>query len=628
MSAPTATAAGASGDAPHRNTLTSPTAVVAAASLPPKLAALVLGVTGKCRLWKRERTDVARELCAHFGDGLEAGASATELAESFGDPTDSARLITRARKRLRPLWWRALRRSVQTAAGILLLAMLTYAVLAARLYLGEPTIRRNHSAEMNAPILARPEADRAWPLYIRAIREMGPTPEFRLSSNPPPPEKPGDANWDLLRNYLDTQSVALATVREAAARPVIGIVYRSTMDPEHARALEVRTPEYTYDEALDPPIDNPLIFGVLLPHLGELRNLTRLLIADMYVALEKPDRARYLADLNALFGMSRQCLNEDFLISNLVGLAIAQRAFQALQPALEAPSFLAAEDLTRVAHQIAALGGGRVRLNPRDEERTFDDILQRFFTDDGHGDGRYIESPEADRVYSDFGIVSPSDVDNLGLIKPIRIALTPSRKHIAALVDRYIEACARDEVLPPWRHHERTSNIAYAELLDSGIDTVFPLLKALAGNPDESGFATACKTRDAFETHRDTLLTVLAMELYRRDNSGSYPPSLEALVPRYLPAVPLDPMTGTPLRFRPAPADTGRPIVYSVGSDGVDDGGVAPPTDAGTVGAKNLYWLGKFRSTTPPTTPPTAAELQQMDQVRGDWILWPQPPNP
>jgi len=55
-----------------------------------------------------------------------------------------------------------------------------------------------------------------------------------------------------------------------------------------------------------------------------------------------------------------------------------------------------------------------------------------------------------------------------------------------------------------------------------------------------------------------------------------YPSDFAGLVPEYLEAVPIDPWSGQPMRltFRP----NGRPAIYSVGENRVDDGGV-PPRD-------------------------------------------------
>jgi hypothetical protein len=68
----------------------------------------------------------------------------------------------------------------------------------------------------------------------------------------------------------------------------------------------------------------------------------------------------------------------------------------------------------------------------------------------------------------------------------------------------------------------------------------------------------------------------LAAQLYRAD-TGRWPPSIEALVPKYLPEVPVDPLAadGRPLKYllvRGGLPDGGdRPVVYSVGRNGVDD---------------------------------------------------------
>lgn len=86
----------------------------------------------------------------------------------------------------------------------------------------------------------------------------------------------------------------------------------------------------------------------------------------------------------------------------------------------------------------------------------------------------------------------------------------------------------------------------------------------------------------------------LAARLYRANHAGDWPLTLESLVPVYLPAVPADPFDrqGGPLRYLltgpagtvsadgssapPAPpgqAGTTGPVVYSVGEDGIDQGG-------------------------------------------------------
>jgi hypothetical protein len=61
----------------------------------------------------------------------------------------------------------------------------------------------------------------------------------------------------------------------------------------------------------------------------------------------------------------------------------------------------------------------------------------------------------------------------------------------------------------------------------------------------------------------------LACKIFK-NKTGSYPESLEALVPEYLSEVPVDPFTGKPFVFRLSEDEI---LIYSLGSNGKDDAG-------------------------------------------------------
>ena len=63
----------------------------------------------------------------------------------------------------------------------------------------------------------------------------------------------------------------------------------------------------------------------------------------------------------------------------------------------------------------------------------------------------------------------------------------------------------------------------------------------------------------------------LAIERFRLAHAGQRPLSLPSLVPSFIPAVPRDPFDHQPLRFKPL---TNGYVVYSVGLDGIDNGGL------------------------------------------------------
>jgi hypothetical protein len=94
------------------------------------------------------------------------------------------------------------------------------------------------------------------------------------------------------------------------------------------------------------------------------------------------------------------------------------------------------------------------------------------------------------------------------------------------------------------------------------------------------------------------------------DLANQLPPTLDALVPNYLAAVPADPMAppNTPLRYKPAPAG---PIVYGIGDDATDDGGSSAPITRRSNTAPTLLdrWRTKdavLHLTRQPRPPPTS----------------------
>jgi hypothetical protein len=96
------------------------------------------------------------------------------------------------------------------------------------------------------------------------------------------------------------------------------------------------------------------------------------------------------------------------------------------------------------------------------------------------------------------------------------------------------------------------------------------------------------------------------------------------LVPTMLPALPIDRFDGQPLRYR---IGEDGPMVYSVGSDREDDGGVLPPVSA----SSSRQWFAQ--QWVPPSTLQQRVTSNRPDGTTGpmydgDWILWPPLPEP
>ena len=194
-----------------------------------------------------------------------------------------------------------------------------------------------------------------------------------------------------------------------------------------------------------------------------------------------------------------------------------------------------------------------------------------------------------------------------------------SRGQIAAQAKAVVGAMNRDEALPLWRADERTTDAEYDKLYESCFGPM-EIAKALGGNSPYQGIYSG---RDQFEARRSAVVAVCALRAYRRTH-GQYPKELGALVPEFLPALPVDPFDGKTLRYKVVgDGSAARPVLYSIGVDQVDDGGVFPTADKEGRQA-NARLLGPFRN--PKIATPEQAK--EMERSRGDWVLYPPAPKP
>jgi len=110
------------------------------------------------------------------------------------------------------------------------------------------------------------------------------------------------------------------------------------------------------------------------------------------------------------------------------------------------------------------------------------------------------------------------------------------------------------------------------------------------------------------EANRQLVVTAIALQRYKLRHGG-YPADLNALVPDFLPAVPQDPLDGQPLRYKPN--QDGTFLLYSIGEDGIDNGGDPNPVK---IGGKSFYWRNCRDWVWPqPATPLEVEEFYQRE---------------
>lgn len=571
-----------------------PAEIVRNSGLPQELCDLVLAVTGKTRLWAGERNDIARELVNHFAEGLAEGEMPGALAAAFGEPVQVARLITRAKKRNRPWAWRAMRRTLQGMGCFILALVLTYAALFIRFQFGHTVISHNYLAELNAPALAVPRDQRAWPIYREAFLSLPNLQDehWGALANQWPECKPSDAAWPLMLEYLAQSKGAIESIRRAAAMEHAAFLISSKT------SLDGRDPGGIAEPARD---ENAMLIGVLIPNLSAYRQMARLLKADLLVARTANDPARAAADLHAMLGLARHSTEGRWLISQLVGLAILDLADGTMGQVLsEQPAFLPDADLRTLAHELGAFRpsptGPREQVDLSAERFCVDDILQRAFTDDGRGDGHYAGITS---IYNQWGMVRPKGLEAIAPVASAAIAGRADTKRVYdEVMDRYVSQFqtplyARDFSAIDRRVEELSSSVVGVRY--AMVTVMLPSLSQA-----QRGVDAALQTRDA-------IVTAIAIELHTR-KTGHAPATLHDLVPEFLPAAPIDHWSGEPLKYLPEgnAKFPGRPVLYSIGADRVDDGGIiGAPWDPS--GARNK----------------AAYPAQSGDVPTRDWVLWP-----
>jgi hypothetical protein len=588
--------------------------LVGDAGLPTDVAETVESVVRRTRLWPREKVDVAKELVAHFQDGLEAGHTPRQLVESFGDPRQVARLIRRAKRRGRSLAWLV---SHYVCWAVVTL-VLTYLLIGLFMLTQRPAITTDYLAIVNEAALAVPVPERAWPLYRDALLALDPIKttgeDDAANENPNSTAVPGDAEWPQMERMLRQHPDAVLQLRTAASRAGLGFVPDTSFaafTPADRQLFGVTVTAEERAKAAEETLEDRWLVSTLLPNVQQLRSAALVLAADARRAAIDGDGKAALADVEAMLGVSRHCRESPFLVCLLVADRVQVFAFDVVRDVLsQQPELWSEANLRDVAHSIAAAKIDWHR-GTEGERASIYDAMQRLYTDDGDGDGR-ITSEGLRRIPFLISMLEPVwEVQQLGTkpqlsaiavaaVAPAGLLGMASRAEIVAVYDRYMDRQEATLDQPLWEMEP--------DPLETGVDdwSTYQKLRFL---PLTILLPSISPVRNAVERNRgarDGVLLGIALELYHREH-GTWPNSLDELAPRWLPEVPVDRITGGPLLYK---ISDDRPLVYSVGVDRDDDGGRVP---ARVDELPNSDMASPDHFQIQPVTDPI---------FDGDWVIW------
>jgi hypothetical protein len=320
--------------------------------------------------------------------------------------------------------------------------------------------------------------------------------------------------------------------------------------------------------------DNESPFMIHLPHLASLKSCAQVLQLRSLAELQngQPDQA--LADAQLALQLTDKVRTEPLLISHLVRIAIVQLT---LQPIWEALAENQWSD-----EQLAALDSELVKI----------DFLAAWKLSMRGELGAQADEIELLRRHPDRIHELQALIDFAGRNTEVKL---PS-----GIIVRLIPAgwfhqnqygCARimvDYCLPMADTTQGTFAPAFARRGEAALASsrfgryarlIVPVLNDAAPK-FASGQASVDLTR-----------TAIALERYRLAR-GAFPESLDALAPQFIARVPHDVIGGQPLRYR-RQLD-GLFLLYSVGWNETDDGGVAGFDKEGSASVQSGDWVWRY----------------------------------
>lgn len=320
---------------------------------------------------------------------------------------------------------------------------------------------------------------------------------------------------------------------------------------------------------------------MLLPELAGLKQAGRLLCLSARQRAQTGDVRGALADLDAALSVARHTASESLLISILVGVAIERVALQTLQALMAAPDVATAGKAWPLPQLDAPYSHRRSMRRAMQMEEAFGLTIYADIASARRGSDLFmlVQTVDAERT-------SRQMIDELihGLADPVLLPLWRVFLMDADLASyRAVMASFRERLSQPYVRVAKHAQARF-EALERDLDGPLASMIVPALNK------VILRSVQA-EARRRLAQLGLALTRHRARHDGALPASLDALDPSLIPGIPIDPYTGKPLLLKVGPTTW---TLYSVGPDGVDDGGKPLDPDAGLEGKGDLiFTLGR-----------------------------------
>ncbi len=474
------------------------------------------------------------------------------------------------------------RRPILRAIGLVLLAVVVvYASFA--IYLAtRPVVISFDAVQKFRDSLPKPAKadDAAWPAYRDALVALGyergrPKDDaiFQSLGN-----GPGMDGWAQISAWIDASQPAIASARAASKRPMCGFPLgqdRTGADAEFFREIA----DWSHVGTDSSNREHFPMFAVSMPQLATLRSLSNVFLADMFRAVEQGDGERATQDIEAAMALSIHVPEGRLLISDLVGMAIRVMVARDVLAVLEwKPEVLTDAQLKRLQAALRSVPAALERIEVFSERLLFEDAVQRYFSDDGAGDGLFVPTWRQLKFLQEISSLSAGSrpwstarpwtyAAFVGVLRPLGVWAIAGRKET---LDRHAEFM---------QGLQQVSNASPREALaaSKALEAAFSMDRADPRTATRYFLQSVISPTLAAVTvnfARDRALrqmacAAIAAELFRRTNKR-WPDTAAELAPFNGGAAPMDPWGEGPVKV--AAAGPGFRM-WSVSRNGTDDGG-------------------------------------------------------
>lgn len=477
-------------------------------------------------------------------------------------------------------------------------------------------------AGLNAWYLSNAKPGGELAAYIQKLREAGE--KLELSEVIPSPTSPEQNCASAVRSAFPWFTKAVDNIPRlmygvapgramiAAQQPAVYLPGYSYLTndiiswEEFAARIEPQTPGLSplRDVFIHPTLDFSLNYSrgpdLLLPHLADFKKSSQAIAEAVLWNLHANDPGEATTNICTLLAVIRANQDERILITHLVHFAmttiaiaptweilqatnVTETQLARLQNAWEQPDFTHPTESALLMERVSSMQ----TFERARQDGVYYDKLMALWTSWGASHGH--SSPLQTSVGKALWRTSWSYAEELSTLQSKQFNLAAIR-------------CL--ETNPPnWK--------AINDILETNLTTITTkipgkYLFTRLGIPDIfedifslKAFGPILPRVIKLEAQRRLTVTGIALKRYQL-KYNHWPETLAQLSPEFLVAPPMDPYDGHPLRYHPNP--DGTYLLYSVGEDGIDQGGDASPA--------------KVTST------------PSFDWTRGKDLVWPQPATP